>query len=75
MPIERWGYVGPRVYGNAHQKARAKLKPYVDAGMCTCARCGETIQPGDKWDLDHAPDRQSYLGPSHARCNRSAQGF
>ena len=36
-----------------------------------CARCGRPIVPGTDWDLDHGPDRLSYLGPSHRRCNRS----
>jgi hypothetical protein len=37
-----------------------------------CARCGLPILPGDEWDLDHGPDRSSYLGPAHRRCNRVA---
>ena len=27
---------------------------------------------GEEWHLDHNPDRDGYLGPSHARCNLSA---
>ena len=38
----------------------------------TCARCGELIQPGEPWDLDHDSSRRFYLGASHARCNRAA---
>jgi hypothetical protein len=27
--------------------------------------------PGTPWDLDHAPGKLGYLGPSHRRCNRA----
>jgi hypothetical protein len=63
-----------RGYGWTHQKERAKWKPYVDAGMCICPRCGQPIQPGSLWDLDHTDDRAGYLGPSHRACNRSTSG-
>src|SRR3954466_3669485 len=40
-----------------------------------CARCGEVINPGDLWDLDHL--KPLALGgtddtarPAHVRCNR-----
>ena len=59
-------------YGHAHRNYRARLAPAVEAGVVRCARCGELIEPGDFWDLDHGPDRMSYLGPSHRRCNRGA---
>jgi hypothetical protein len=38
--------------------------------MVTCARCGEPIEPGDAFDLDHTDDRAGYLGASYQACNR-----
>jgi hypothetical protein len=66
-----------RGYGNHHQQHRAQWRPYVDALQVNCARCGKLIVPdpmqaGDGWDLDHDDERRTYLGPSHASCNRSA---
>jgi hypothetical protein len=58
-----------RGYGAAHYRARERLTPLVEAGLVDCARCGERIQPAESWHLDHADDRRSYLGPSHAVCN------
>jgi hypothetical protein len=63
-----------RGYGSRHQQLRASWRPLVQAGQVACARCGQPIQPGQAWDLDHADDRRSYLGPSHRKCNLSASG-
>lgn len=60
-----------RGYGSSHQRRRKALKADVDAGRTNCSRCGQPIRPGEPWDLDHTPDRRTYLGPSHARCNRA----
>jgi predicted nucleic acid-binding Zn ribbon protein len=61
-----------RGYGREHFRLRAAWKPQVATGTVACARCGELIAPGERWDLDHDDnDRSSYLGPSHARCNRA----
>jgi hypothetical protein len=30
------------------------------------------IEPAEAWDLDHADDRLTYLGPAHQRCIRAA---
>jgi hypothetical protein len=38
--------------------------------MVRCARCGEFIQAGAAFDLDHTDDRSGYLGASHQACNR-----
>ena len=59
-----------RGYGAAHRTLRANIARAVAAGRAECARCGLPIRPGEPWDLDHGPDRSSYLGASHARCNR-----
>jgi hypothetical protein len=61
-------------YGEAHRKVRRRWAPKVRAGKVICARCGELILPGEKWDLDHDDDdplQRRYLGPSHRRCNRA----
>jgi hypothetical protein len=43
----------------------------VQLGIRTC-RCGQLIEPGQPWHLDHRDDRRGYLGPSHATCNLRA---
>jgi hypothetical protein len=66
-----------RGYGYTHQKTRAAYKPAVDAGQATCTErvclmASRRIAPGSAWDLAH--DRThpgAYLGPAHAKCNRS----
>jgi hypothetical protein len=58
-------------YGWKHQQARQRFAREVTAGLARCARCGEPIAPGSKWDLDHRDDRQGYNGPAHVSCNRS----
>ena len=63
-----------RGYGYLHQQLREKLRPMVEVGLVCCARCGALIESGERWELDHAPGKQGYLGPSHFRCNRSAGG-
>ena len=63
-----------RGYGAHHQALRERLHPQVEAGVVPCARCGELIAPGERWELDHAPEKLGYLGPSHFKCNRSAGG-
>ena len=45
------------------------------AGLVNCSRCGEPIQPGEEWDLDHRDDRRGYLGAAHSRCNRRAGAY
>ena len=57
-------------YRGAHDRERRRWAAQVEQGTVSCARCGGLIEEGALWDLDHAPDGQSYLGPSHQRCNR-----
>ena len=56
-----------------HRRTRQEFSALVAAGLVNCARCGELIEPGTKWDLGH-DDRfpQYHSGPEHAGCNRSA---
>jgi hypothetical protein len=59
-------------YGGTHQARRRQLAPLVASGRAVCARCDEPIHPNEPWDLDHAPGKTGYLGPSHRSCNRAA---
>jgi hypothetical protein len=59
-----------------HPVVRAAWKPYVDAGETNCAELiclmpSRWIEPGTPWDLAHDRRTGGYLGPAHARCNRS----
>lgn len=73
-PSGRLASTKVRGYGTPHQKARKKWKAVVDAGRAHCARCGFLILPGTRWNLDHAPGKNGYLGPSHELCNKRAGG-
>jgi hypothetical protein len=61
-----------RGYTNAHVARRRQLEPLVATGQARCSRCGQPIEPGQPWHLDHRDDRSGYLGPSHATCNLRA---
>ena len=56
-------------YGYAHQQARKAWATLVDEGEVDCALCGDPIEPGAVWHLDHTEDRTDYRGPAHAACN------
>lgn len=68
-------------YNTAEHKAqRETWTPVVEAGDAWCAEplCleerdgrGRWIQPGSPWDVAHDTTGTVYLGPAHARCNRS----
>lgn len=65
-----------RGYGVAHRRLRAKLKPTVDAGRATCARCRQPITPGEPWGLGHSDHPQAkarglYSGPEHRNRSRA----
>jgi hypothetical protein len=71
------GSAEQRGYGASHRRLRRQWVPRVATGEVPCARCGLPIERHQAWDLDHDPSdptRSSYLGPSHADCNRSAGG-
>jgi hypothetical protein len=68
------GTTAERGYGPAHQRERRRWQARIDRAPVPCARCTTPIGPGDAWHLDHADDRQGYLGPSCARCNAAAGG-
>ena len=60
-------------YRGRHERIRRSLIPHVLSGEAKCARCGESIEPGEDWHLGHSDrDRRFYSGPEHARCNRGA---
>lgn len=60
-------------HGSRHDAERRRWAHSVSQGRVRCARCGEVIELGDLWDLDHVDgDKSRYLGPSHRSCNRSA---
>lgn len=69
------GTTTQRGYGYVHMRTRAEWKPYVDAGLVDCWRCGLLITPrpwlkGDGWHLGHDDhDRTIYRGPEHSECN------
>lgn len=68
-------------YGQAHQAEKKRLTPivYKYGAQCTELTClieqdGGTrnIPPGTTgtgWHLAHTPDRTTWLGPAHPRCN------
>jgi hypothetical protein len=65
-----------RGYGNDHQKVRARWQPIVNAGQAYCHAViclmpDRRIMPGTPWDLGHTPDRTTWTGPEHQRCNRA----
>lgn len=62
-----------RGYGTTHIYARRAALMIMREGD-ECARCGDPMYRTQPLDLDHADDRASYLGLSHAWCNRSAGG-
>jgi hypothetical protein len=61
-----------RGYTNAHAAKRRQLEPLVATGQVNCSRCGQLIEPGEAWHLDHRDDRRGYLGAAHATCNLRA---
>jgi hypothetical protein len=71
---ERIPSMEQRGYGPEPRRLRAEVARVVEAGRALCARCGGSIAPGTRWDLDHSDDRMGYIGPSHVRCNRATAG-
>jgi hypothetical protein len=61
-----------RGYGVAHWRLKDRLRPFVAAGLIPCAYCGERIV--GEWDLGHSDNRRSWIGPTHAVCNRREAG-
>jgi hypothetical protein len=60
-----------RGYGAAHQAERRRWAEAVADGLVYCNRCGDTIRPGQPWDLGHDEQRR-WSGPEHRWCNRAA---
>ena len=44
----------------------------VTSGGASCSRCGEPVDPGSVWDLDHVEGSSEYRGVAHRYCNRAA---
>ena len=64
-----------RGYDAEHDRLRKRWLPKVRRGLVACARCGNTIRPGQRWDLGHSDtDRSVYTGPEHESCNRATAG-
>ena len=69
------GTTADRGYGTEHRALREAWRPLVEAGLTTCARCNNPIQPSDEWDLGHSDtDRSQYAGVEHRGCNRATRG-
>jgi len=66
------GTTHSRGYGRAHQDLRAQWAIRVATGTILCARCGQSIDADQPWDLGHNEARDGYTGPEHASCNRRA---
>lgn len=71
---KRRGTTTQRGYGAQHKALRNHYAHILTTTALPCARCGEPIQPGEPFDLGHTDDRNDYLGPEHATCNRRAGG-
>lgn len=63
--MARRGETTSTVYGTQHKQLRADLADYVAAGLATCWRCGQPINPGEPWDLGHDDNRTMTMGPEH----------
>lgn len=64
-----------RGYGRDHDRLRQHWQTLINNGRTpTCPKCGHPIIPTDPWDLGHTPDRTTWTGPEHARCNRTDGG-
>ena len=64
-----------RGYGSVHDARRRQVQPLVNSGNAVCSRCGDLISPNERWHLDHADNRQGYIGVAHAYCNLRAAGI
>lgn len=65
-----------RGYDAAHRAERERWRPAVERGEVDChaAICLEPerrIAADATWHLGHTPDRTSWTGPEHERCNTS----
>lgn len=63
-------------YSPLHKAVRESWAPRVASGTTQCAEAicfyaDRRIHPEQPWDLAHSPDGTTYLGPAHAKCNRS----
>jgi 5-methylcytosine-specific restriction endonuclease McrA len=70
-----------RVGAHKRKRIRERFAVMIRAGGVSCPFCGYPIEPGQRWDVDHAVPVGIDVGmvldvenlrPSHARCNRRA---
>lgn len=65
-------------YGAKHQAERRRWQRRLDKGeLVPCSRHDQPYCPGGpvdptNWELDHADDRDGWLGPAHPPCNAYA---
>jgi hypothetical protein len=63
------GTTTQRGYGADHVRMRRQWSTLVEIGAAECSLCGESVEPSDRWHMDHTDDRQGYRGVAHALCN------
>lgn len=65
-------------YGWPHQQERSRWAKAIGregGAVCMADQClmrTRWISPDDPWDLGHHPGQQTWRGPEHVKCNRSA---
>ena len=68
--------MGQHIYGTVHKKERKRWAPRVRAGVVSCWRCGDPIDPDARWDMGHVDEDGRARGfpprhPEHRGCNRA----
>ena len=55
---------GPQTQVFCFQAGNARKGRGNKMATLACCRCGQLIEPGQAWHLDHRDDRRGYLGPA-----------
>jgi len=58
-------------YGVADRRRRRQFVRQGEAGEAFCNRCGELIEPGSPWNLDHDDVDPRIELRAHPTCNRA----